>query len=228
MTAGQGPQGWDQPGQGAPGPYGQNPYGQNPYGQNPYGQNPYGQDPAARNPYGQNPYGGYGSAPAAPDAFGVPAPVERPSAVKLGVGAFAATLLLGVLSSLVTFSDIDGFIAQVQQASPEVQISESTARAALIGGAAFALVVVGLQVLFLWFAWQGRNWARIVLWVLGGLSVLSAVLGFFTGGVATVSGFLTFLSTVSLLLTVVGIVALAQKPASAWYRYQGWRRAQGR
>ncbi|NEM06720.1 hypothetical protein [Geodermatophilus normandii] len=217
MTAGQGPQGWDQPEQPPGQPYGQAPQGQGPYGQAPYGQAPHGQDP----------YGGYASAPAAPEGIGAPVPVARPSAVTLGVGAFAATLFLGVVSSIVTFSDIDGFIAQVQQASPGVEISESAARAGLIGGAAFALVLVALQVMFLWFAWQGRNWARIVLWVLGGLSVIGALVGFLGGGAATVSGFLTLLSLVSLLLTVVGIVALAQKPASEWYRYRGWQRARG-
>lgn len=199
MTAGQGPQGWDQ------------------QGQQPYGQQPYPQQPS----------GGYGSAPAAPDAWGAPPPVERPQAVRLGIGAFAATLLLSVISSVVTFSDVDGFIAQVQQASPGVEISESAARAGLIGGAAFGLVIVALQVLFLWFAWQGRNWARIVLWVLGGLGVAGGLVGLLGGGAATVSGLLTFLSLVSLLLTVVGIVALAQKPASEWYRYRGWQRSRG-
>jgi hypothetical protein len=198
MTAGQGPQGWDQ-----------------------QGQQPYGQ------PHPQQPSGGYGSAPAAPEGFGAPAAVDRPSAVRLGIGAFAATLFLSVVSSVVTFSDVDGFIAQVQQASPGVEISESAARAGLIGGAAFGLVLVALQVMFLWFAWQGRNWARIVLWVLGGLGVVGALVGFLGGGAATVSGLLTFLSLVSLLLTVVGVVALAQKPASEWYRYRGWQRARG-
>ncbi|MGY1778368.1 hypothetical protein ACI8AV_21160 [Geodermatophilus sp. SYSU D00804] len=215
MTAGQGPQGWDQPGQ--------DPYGQGAYGQGAYGQGAYGQGP-----HGQGAHGGYASAPAAPDGFGAPAPVERPSAVVLGVGAFAATLVLGLVNALVTFADVDGFIAQVQAASPDVAISESAARAALVAGAGFALVLVALQVLFLWFAWKGRNWARIVLWVLGGLGVAGSLVGFLGGGAPTVSGLLTVLSLASLLLTVVGIVALAQKPASAWYRYQGWRRAQGR
>ena len=28
--------------------------------------------------------------------------------------------------------------------------------------------------MFVWFAWRGRNWARIVLWVLGGLGLLGS------------------------------------------------------
>ena len=34
-------------------------------------------------------------------------------------------------------------------------------------------MLVVLHALFIWFAWRGRNWARIVLWVLGGLAVLA-------------------------------------------------------
>jgi hypothetical protein len=213
MTAGQGPgpQGW-----------GQQPEGQPPYGQ-PHGQqNP----PEQQNPYGQQPYGQYGSAPSAPD-WGPSAPVERPQAVKLGIGAFAATLVIGVISSLITFSDVDGFLRQVQAASPGVPIDESAVRGVLVFGAVFALALIALQVLFLWFAWQGRNWARIVLWVLGGLSVLSGLGGLAAGGAASVSTGLMLLSLVSLLLTIVGIVALAQKPANAWYRHRGQERARG-
>jgi hypothetical protein len=211
MTAGQGPQGWDQPGQ--------QPSGQDPYGQGSYGQGSYGQGS-----YGQGPYGGFASAPAAPDGFGLPAPVERPSAVTLGVGAFAATLVLSVLSSVVTFSDVDGFIDQVQQASPGVEVSESAARAGLIGGAAFALVLVALQVMFLWFAWQGRNWARVVLWVLAGLGIVSGLSGLVVGSPLP---FLSALGGFQMLLLIVAVVALAMKPSSEWYRFRGWQRATG-
>ena len=78
--------------------------------------------------------------------------------------------------------------------------------------------------LFLWFAWQGRNWARIVLWVLGGLSVLGAGS---TGSAADTGqcGFLTSLSVFQLLLLVAGLVLLALKPSNEWYRYRGWLRA---
>jgi hypothetical protein len=61
----------------------------------------------------------------------------------------------------------------------------------------------------IWSAWQGRNWARIVLWVLGGLSLASA---FSAPGAGTgVPGLL------QLPLLVVGIVALALKPSNRWY-----------
>ena len=67
----------------------------------------------------------------------------------------------------------------------------------------------------LFFAWKGRNWARIVLWVLGGLSVLFSLLG---------AGALGFLGILGLLLTIAGIVLLALKPSSDWYRAETQRR----
>ncbi|MGY1697958.1 hypothetical protein ACI780_23935 [Geodermatophilus sp. SYSU D00814] len=205
MTAGQGPQGWEPP----------------------PGQQPYGQQP-----YGQAPYGGYGSAPAAPDSWGAPAPVERPQAVKLGVGAWLASTLLGVLGAIVTFAQFDELVDQalVDQGLDPADyqgVSDATSAGVITASVVFALVFVGLQLLFIWFAWQGRNWARIVLWVLGGLAVLSSLVGL-AGGATGTSGLLTVLSLVQTVLVVVGIVALAAKPANAWYRYRGWQRARSR
>ena len=43
--------------------------------------------------------------------------------------------------------------------------AEQVVRIGIVGG----LVFIPVYGMFVWFAWQGRNWARIVLWVLGGL-----------------------------------------------------------
>jgi hypothetical protein len=226
MTAGQGPgqQGWGQP-EGQP-PYGQQPQGQ-PYGQNPYGQQPQGH---GQQPYGQNPYVGYGAAPAAPDSWGAPGPMERPQAVKLGVGAFLASTVLGILGAIVTFAQFDQLLDQAlidQGLDPaDSDLSGAATTGAITAGVVVALIFVGLQLLFIWFAWQGRNWARIVLWVLGGLAVLSGLIGLL-GGTAGTSGLLTTLSLVQALLLLVGIVALGQKPANAWYRHRSQQRARG-
>ena len=49
-------------------------------------------------------------------------------------------------------------------------------------------------------------------------------------GSTPLPGYLTALSWFQFVLTVAGIVLLAQKPANEWYRYRGWLRAtsQGR
>ena len=176
---------------------------------------------------GQPPYG-YGAAPSAPGyQFPAEAP-ERPTTVRVGVGAFLATLILGIISALVQFSDIDGLVAQAVAVANDPAVTQDVIRAGIVVGAVIGLLLTALQALFIWFAWKGRNWARIVLLVLGGISVLfglSALAG--AGGGVAGSGFLDSLSVFSLLLTIVGVVALALRPSTEWYRAMTARRQAG-
>jgi hypothetical protein len=219
---------YGQPGQqyGQPGqsPYGQpgeqfgqpgQQYGQPQYGQpgQQYGQPQYGQGQQ----YGQQPGYGYPAAPQGQEWGGPPsAPTERPSTVKLGIYAFLANSLLGLLASLVTFAD---FNSLVDDAAREAGVSPDSVRAGVLVGAVIGLVFLAAYLLVLWYAWQGRNWARIVLWVLGGLSVLSGL-----AGLGNDNGLLALLGVLQLLLCIAGIVLLALRPSSAWYRAEGQRR----
>ena len=175
-------------------------------------------------------YPGYGPAPSAPTGFGAPPAMERPVTVRAGLGAFIATLILSVVSSIVVFSQFDTLVgdaiaAQGSQADLGVD-QHAFVRTVLIATVVFSLVFAALQVMFIWFAWNGRNWARIVLWVLGGLGVI--------GGLISVGapragqpGFLVGLSLFSFLLTLAGIVLLALKPSNDWYRFRKWQRLTG-
>jgi hypothetical protein len=220
MTSG--PQDPQQGGYGQQPPSGQQPqYGQQPpqYGQQPQ---PYGQPPQyGQQPYGQQPgQGGYNPYPSAPQGseWGgpPPAPTERPATVRNGIFAFLANTVLGLIASIVTFADIDSLVADTARDSG---VTQDDVRTGLIVGAVIGLVFLALYLLVLWFAWQGRNWARIVLWVLGGLSVASGIFG-----LGNDNGLLAFLGVVQLLLVIAGIVLLALKPSNEWYRAEGQRR----
>lgn len=172
-------------------------------------------------------YPGYAPAPSAPAGHGAPPSMERPFAVRAGIGAFMATLILGVVASVVAFADLDSMVAAALAAeNADVTVNDDVLRSAIIAGYVVTLIFVALQAMFIWFAWHGRNWARIVLWVLGGVSVVSS-LAAFGAGTPGQTGFLTALSVFMLLLTVAGVVLLAMKPANEWYRYRGWLRATG-
>ncbi len=172
------------------------------------------------------PYPGYAPAPSAPAGQGAPPAMERPTTVRAGIGAFLATLILGLVGSIVTFADIDDLVTQeLARSGTEIELTDDVIRSAILIGAVISLIFVALQLLFMWFAWKGHNWARIVLWVIGGLSVLSGLAGLSTG--TALGGFLTSLSVFQLLLTIAGIVLLALKPSSEWYRYRSWQRATG-
>lgn len=175
-------------------------------------------------------YPGYAPAPAAPAGFGAPAPLERPVTVRAGLGAFIATLVLGLVSAVVTFAQFDelvqaALVAQGSDADLGV-LGEDVLRSTLIAAAVFGLLLTALQIMFIWFAWSGRNWARIVLWVLGGLGVAGGLLGLVSPQPGQ-PGYLVGLSVFSLLLTIAGIVLLALKPSNEWYRYRGWLRSTG-
>lgn len=184
--------------------------------QPPYGQQPgYEQPGYEQTPQGQGGYAAYpASYPAAPP--GSPggelgAPTERPTTVKAGIGTFLANVLIGLLSSLLIFT---GFDSQIDELAETQGLTSDEASTALMIGAVLGLLITAAFLAVLWFAWQGRNWARIVLFVLGGLTVLSSVFGPALG----------LLGIIQLLLVIAGIVLLALKPSSDWYRAETQRR----
>jgi hypothetical protein len=236
MTAGQGgpPDGGQSgPGGGGQqgGPYGpppgQPPYGQPPYGQ-PQGHPPYGPPPGAPN---GPPFPGYTPAPAATfGRYDGPTPQERPLAVRIGVGAFVGSLVLSVISTVVTLLNWDTISARLlaslrTQQGVDAQTVQQAAQVGIKIGVAVALILAAVYALFAWFAWRGRNWARIVLWVLGGLGVVFGLGGLATGG--SPLPFLTGLSFFQVALLAAAIVGLALKPSNEWFRYQRWLRASG-
>lgn len=64
--------------------------------------------------------------------------------------------------------------------APAIQQLEGAERdaasAAIVGIGVVSIIFAALRVLFAWFMYQGRNWARILLTVLGVLTVFSVLL----------------------------------------------------
>ena len=108
-------------------------------------------------------------------AGSAPGSAEQPPTVRAGIGAFVANLVLGIVGSLVDLRrhrrpGRRG--ARAPTTDPDVT-EEVTAHGDPASAPSSAWSSSALHALFIWFAWQGRNWARIVLWVLGGLGVLA-------------------------------------------------------
>jgi hypothetical protein len=190
----------------------------------PYGPPQGWNAPPSPEGYGQQ-YPGYAPAPSAPTGYGAPQSMERPTTVRAGIGAFVAGLVLSLVANIVVFADADSLVARARAAAGGDALTDDAIRSALVIGAVIGLVFVVLEVLFLWFAWQGRNWARIVLWVLGGLGVASGLVAL-AGGTSQ-SGFLSSLNVFQLLLSIAGVVLLALKPSNEWDRFRSWQRATG-
>ncbi len=162
---------------------------------------------------------GQGGYPAAPQAgFGAPgAAPPRPATVTNGIYAFIAATVVGLISSIITFASFDTILdnayrdAGIDPNSVDASVS-GIGTGAATAGAIFGLVFFAAYCAVIWFAYRGKNWARIVLFVLGGLSLLS-VFNIAGTGVALI----TITTILQLLLIAVGIFFLAQKASSQWY-----------
>lgn len=195
------------------------------------GSNPYGPPEGWNAPPPGPPYPGYAPMPSAPTGYGAPQPMERPTTVRAGLGAYIAVLILSLVSSIVTFADFDNIMnaALAAQGKNPADLGidqHSFVRTLLVIGVVIGLIMAALQVMFIWFAWNGRNWARIVLWVLGGIGLVGGIFAV-ASPQAGQPGFLVGLSLFSFLLTAAGIVLLALKPSNEWYRFRKWQRLTG-
>ncbi len=205
-TSGDPTPGYQNPGQSAPG-----------YGPPP-GQYPgYQQGPPP--PAG---FGAGGGMPPPPPGWGAPPPPQqhlaRPSTVLFAFYALAANVVLGLIGAILVFTNQDAYIDDALRDAgfdPDSAGSSALVDSAYTAGAIIGLVFVALWVMFLWFAWKGHNWARIVIWVLGGLSLL----GLFTAFSSPVS-IIVIVNVLSLVLTIAAVVLLALKPSNDWYRFQ--------
>ena len=223
MTSGEGQQG---------NPQGQPPQGQQP-GPPPHGQpGPYG--PPSQPPYGAQPYGqpyGYGPMPSAGYGQPPPEPKERPLTVRAGLGAFTASFLLGLGSSILNAINppdtlpfpTDPQFEQQTGIDPEA-FSEAAQEGSVVASLVFGILFAGLYLLFIWFAWKGHNWARIVLWVLGGLSLAFSPFTFGLLGELLPASQVALLFF-QLLAVLVGVVLLAMRPSNEWYAHEKRRRA---
>ncbi|GAB3278725.1 hypothetical protein GCM10027449_18960 [Sinomonas notoginsengisoli] len=208
-------------------PHAQNPYGQEPYGQNPSGQSPYGQNPSGppqapqyqQPQYPQQPpFPPYGAAQG-PAGLGYPAPpvntfgLDRrvfgirltntdgvQQEVKISYYLWLAASALNVLAGLINLFVLPG------------RYGAFVFVAALIG-LAFGVVFSALWLFCAIRAKEGAKWGRIVLTVLGVLSVFS-----FLGQLGGPS-----LSMIPSLLAVVGTVFLWLPKSRTWFRQMSGR-----
>ena len=150
---------------------------------------------------------------------------ERPETVRFGVGAMLAGLVLGVIQIVVAFSDLDAFVLETMEtAAPPSDIDRELVRSVIVGLEVFLLVLAALFALFLWFAWQGRHWARVAVLIMSGIYAANLLSGISS---TSDSGFVNALSVFIVLLVVAGFVLLVLKPSQEWYRYTGWERTYG-
>jgi hypothetical protein len=195
---------------------------------------PYGPPPGWNAPPPPPPqYPGYAPAPSAPSGYGpppgMPQAMERPLTVRAGLGAFIGSMALGAVAQVVTLLNwrriLDWAFANAGlDSGTDIETARRGAEIGAQIGIVIGFVFIAVYGLFVWFAWRGRNWARVVLWVLAGLGIVSGLSGLLVGSPLP---FLSALGGFQMLLLIAAVVLLALTPSNEWFRFRGWQRATG-
>jgi hypothetical protein len=157
--------------------------------------------------------GGYGSMPPiqrGPQPTTGPAPTSVTTAVQL-MFLVAALSVLGIIMTIV---NRDETRQQIIESDPNVQNID-----ALVNGAVAFSVVLGVvfTVLWVWLALmvrKGRNWARVVTWVVAGISLVLTVPALFD----PLTTFDAILSVIGSILNIAIIVLLAMRTSNEFFR----------
>jgi hypothetical protein len=222
---GQGGQGYQQGQQGQGYPQGQGgqgyPQGGQDYGQ---GAQQYGQ-PGDQQPYAGGP-GGYGNAPSysnapayANEGFGTPpggrADLTAPQEVIRATQLMFLRVAIGLISAIITFASGDAIKTSIRDRDPSLTADQVNSAYAVGVAVAivFGVIFAALYILLAIQVRKGKNWARIVTWVLAGLGVLSGLLGLFGTG----TGLEKAIAVLLLLIDAAIIVFLTRKPANEYF-----------
>ena len=202
--------------------------GQGDYGQQ--GQN-YGQGDGQQ-PYAGGPGGGYGNAPSYENApsygnapaysnqgFGTPpggrADVTAPKEVIQATQLMFIRVAIGLISAIITFASGDAIKTSIRDRDPSLSTDQinSAYAVGVVVAVVFGVIFAALYILLAIQVRKGKNWARIVTWVLAGLGVLSGLLGLFGTG----TGLEKIIAVLLLLVDAAIIVLLTRKPANEYF-----------
>jgi hypothetical protein len=139
-------------------------------------------------------------------------PGERPPPVTNAVRLMFLRVGIGLISIIVLFATKNDLKKQLVKNN--VNATDSTVNAAIAVGAVIGIVFLVLYALLAVKVSKGRNWARIVTWVLAGLGILFGLIGL--GSPAP--GLSRILSILDLLIDVAIVVLLAQPVSSRYFK----------
>jgi len=156
-----------------------------------------------------------GTGPAA-NQMGTPrraAPADVLTSVKLWFASIAVGLLGGILGYVL--SDTTAAVKKLSETDTS-GLTEAQLQAAvnigLVVALVLTLVMLGLQILFVFKMKAGRGWARIVLTMLAGFSAISTLVSL-SGGFT----FSTAVSVISLGIVVAAVVFMFRPAANPYF-----------
>lgn len=164
--------------------------------------------------YPRDPYPGHRRQP----------PAAAPADVQTSFKLWIADIVIGVVATLLLFTLPGEVIVPRSELPPGVDpaTADAIVLGAIIFGVVLGLVLLALQLLFVFKMRAGRNWARIVLTVLGGIGLLGGLFGLgrtlaflAAGGLGVLVG---LLSLVQLVILAAAILFMYRPAANAYFR----------
>lgn len=156
------------------------------------------------------------SAPPDPDRPSRPPVADPPVEVVRAVQFMFARVGIGVVNASITLFSGTAIKDALRAEDPALSPAEADEKYTQIAATAVFLAAV-IAVLFVLLALRvlhGRNWARIVTFVVAGLGVLGGLLGLFAAG----TDLEKTVVVVGLLVDTAIVVLLALPRANAWFR----------
>lgn len=153
---------------------------------------------------------------APPPGEQAPAPVAaRPTSVTISFAIWAVVGLIFLLGAVITIAQDDQVFRDAaretlerQGRQPNAQEIDDLANLIKNIGLVFNLVFAILILAFAWVMRAGRNWARITLCTLGGISLILILLGI---------GSLNLVSIAQLVLIVVAIYLMFRRDSNEFF-----------
>ena len=160
------------------------------------------------------------SAPPPPEGYGghQPARGPRPASIKTSINLVWALVALSVIGTLTSLIYLDDLVdAALEQAGTGGgAITESTARATVLVTTVIGVIIgVLLYALLAYFLGKGKNWARIVITVFGGLGVVFGLISLATSA-GTQPVLFTIVAVLQLVLLAALLFFLWKKESSQW------------
>lgn len=136
-----------------------------------------------------------------------------PMTVARAVQVMFASAALGIVGLIVAIATKDSLRDQILENDPDIENIDTVVNATLTFS-----IVVGLffTALWVWLALmvrQGKNWARIVTWVVAGLGLLVSVIGL----IDPVTALNAILTGLGAILDLAVIVLLAMRPSNEYF-----------
>lgn len=142
-----------------------------------------------------------------------PGKAARPKSVQTAVMLIWASIVLGLISAVITFLNLDDSATSAAGTAIDQQ---DAGGAVLAGGVIGLLIGVGIPIILAIFIGKGHNWARIVYTVLAAIGILFGLLGLI--GAAALGTVTLIVQVISLALSIAILFFLFRPDANAYFK----------